>query len=149
VDEASITQYIVDTFDGIETVTIPGATFFFYGSDHMLPFVTLVTNDDFDQASNLNRPSVFRLNAGIGKQTFLSLFGSKQPHPNSGDAPESRYDFTELDQLMPHPVYGHMYWVCVLNPGDATFQEAVRPLIAEAYELAVRRNNRRAAHAHS
>jgi len=149
VDEASITQYIVDTFDGIETVTIPGATFFFYGSDHMLPFVTLVTSDDFDQASNLNRPSVYRLNVGIGKQTFLSLFGSKQPHANSGDAPDSRYDFTALDQLMPHPVYGHMYWVCVLNPGGATFQEAVRPLIAEAYELAVRRNDRRAVHAHS
>jgi len=148
-DESSITQYIMDTFDGIETATLPGATFFFYGPDRMLPFVTLVTNDDFDQASNLNRPSVYRLNIGIGKQTFLSLFGSKQPRPGAGGAPDSSYDFTALDRLMPHPDYGHLYWVCVLNPSDATFQEKVQPLLAEAYELAVRRENRRAAHAHS
>jgi hypothetical protein len=36
----------------------------------------LVTSDLYDQFSNLNRPSVFRLNIGIGKQTFRSLFGS-------------------------------------------------------------------------
>jgi hypothetical protein len=116
----------------------------------MLPFVTLVTNDDFDQASDLNRSSVYRLNIGISKQTFLSLFGSKQPRPGAGDTPESvdsKYDFSALDQLMPHPIYGNMYWVCVLNPSDATFQEVVQPLIAEAYKMAVVRENKRIARA--
>ncbi len=38
---------------------------------------------------------------------------------------------------MPHPVYGRMYWVCVLNPSKATFAKEVQGLLAEAYALAV------------
>src|SRR5438477_10874966 len=155
-DEATIIQYITDTFEGIETFTADGNTFFFYDPDHMLPFVTLVTNDIYDQFSNLNRPSVFRLNIGISKQTFRSLFGLPKL-PSGGDSPvesgdndsnhsnHSDYDFTALDQLMPHPVYGRMYWVCVLNPSDETFETKVRLLLAEAYELAVSKYNRQAA----
>jgi hypothetical protein len=37
-----------------------------------------------------------------------------------------------------------MSWLCVLNPSEATFEE-VRPLLAEAYALAVNRRARRAA----
>src|SRR5438874_2910288 len=114
-DEASVTQYILDTFDGVETVTSSGNTFFFYGSDRKFPFATLVTNDEYDQTSNLNRPSVFRLNIGVNKQTYQSLFGSGTAPP-SGEGTEGGYDFTALDRIMPHPVYGKMYWVCVLNP---------------------------------
>ena len=56
----------------------------------------------------------------------------------------SGYDFTALDQVMPHPVYGRMYWVCVLNPSDATFQK-LRPLLTEAHDLAVRMHAKRPA----
>ncbi len=48
-----------------------------------------------------------------------------------------------LDQLLPRPVYARQRWVCVLNPSDATF-EKVKPLLAEAYGLAVNRNAKRA-----
>src|SRR5438477_10753240 len=147
-DEASVTQYIIDTFDGVETVTSSGNTFFFYGSERKFPFVTLVTNDDYDQFSNLNRPSVFRLNIGISKQTYRSLFGSQpsQPSPSGeGGVVDSGYDFTALDQVMPHPVYGRMYWVCVLKPSAETFQTKVRQLLAEAYDLAVSKYKRQAA----
>jgi hypothetical protein len=54
-----------------------------------------------------------------------------------GSDHSSDYDFTALDQVMPHPVYGRQYWVCVLNPSDETFETKVRPLLAEAYEMAV------------
>src|SRR5437773_10251634 len=54
-DEASITHYIIDTFEGIQTVTADGNTFFFYDPDRKFPFATLVTNDAYDQVSNLNR----------------------------------------------------------------------------------------------
>jgi hypothetical protein len=103
--------------------------------DRKFPFATIVTKDygEFDCASNLNRPGVFRLNIGISKQTFAGLF----PEP-------AEYDFTALDRLLPHPVYGKMYWVCVLNPSAATF-EVVRPLLAEAFDLAAQRNARRTA----
>jgi len=119
-----------------------GDTFFFdepsrqLAPDRKFPFATIVTRDygDFDCASHLNRPGVFRLNIGIGKTTFLSLFAS-QPSPAS----ENVHDFTALDRLMPHPVYGQMNWVCVLNPSDETFQK-LSPLLAEAYELAAKKH---------
>jgi len=50
--------------------------------------------------------------------------------------------FTQLDRLMPHPVYGRNHFVCVLNPSESTFQ-AISPLLKEAYEIAVRRVTRR------
>jgi hypothetical protein len=46
---------------------------------------------------------------------------------------------------MPHPVYGKMYWVCILNPGPETFQSVVRPLLAEAYNLDVKKHSKKAA----
>jgi hypothetical protein len=69
-DEDAMTHYITDTFEGIQPVTADSNTFFFYGPDRMFPFATLVTNDAYDHASNLSRPSVFRLNIGISKQTY-------------------------------------------------------------------------------
>lgn len=162
-DEASITQYITDTFDGIDVDVASresgapevawGDSFFFYDPDRTLPpdrrmpFATIVTKDygDFDCASNLNRPSVFRLNVGVSKETYRSLFGA-QTSPSGADGNvDGGYDFTALDQLLPHPVYGRMYWVCVLNPSAETFQTVVRPLLAEAYDLAVGKGARRVA----
>jgi len=112
-----------------------------------MPFATIVTKDygDFDCASNLNRPSVFRLNVGVSKETYRSLFGAQtSPSGADGDV-DGGYDFTALDQLLPHPVYGRMYWVCVLNPSAEIFQTVVRPLLAEAYDLAVGKGARRVA----
>ncbi len=155
-DEASIIQYIAETFAGVDVVRAGpdngapeiawGDTFFIYdpGRDleakHRFPFATIVTKDygDFDRASNLNRPGVFRLNVGVGKETYRSLFGDPPSPVGANGAVEPGHDFTALDRLLPHPVYATQAWVCVLNPGDATF-EAVRPLLAEAYNLAVSR----------
>ncbi len=155
-NESEISQSITGTFEGVDVVVASGDSFFFYNPDrnrppdHQFPFVTLVTSGLNDQFSHLNRPSVFRLNIGVGKQTFRSLFGSPRlPSNKDGspiiDAPPSDYDFTTLDQLMPHPVYGRMLWVCVLNPSDETFETKVRPLLTEAYEMAVNKYKRRVA----
>jgi hypothetical protein len=144
-DEAAIIHYITGTFDGVETATSSGNTFFFVDPKRMMPFVTLVTNDEYETVSNLDRPGVFRLNIGIRKATFVSLFGDRPPLPGVESDTEHDYDFTALDRLMPHPIYGRMYWVCVLNPSAATFEDVVRPLLAEAYELATGKQARRAA----
>jgi hypothetical protein len=90
------------------------------------------------------------LNIGISKQTFRSLFGMTKLASDQEDAAESddapgEYDFTALDQVMPHPVYGRMYWVSVLNPSDETFATKVQPLLAEAYDMAASKYKRRAA----
>jgi hypothetical protein len=143
-DEEAITQYIIATFEGIHPITADGNTFFFYDPERKFPFATLVTNDAYDQASNLNRPSVYRLNIGISKQTYQSLFGT-QVSLSAESGGERGHDFTALDQVMPHPVYGRQYWVCVLNPSAATFQTVVRPLLAEAYDLNVSKYAKRKA----
>ncbi len=157
-NEAQISRYITETFEGVDIVVASGDSFFFYNPDsnvppdHRFPFVTIVTSDINDPFSNLNRPSVFRLNIGISKETFRSLFGDPSLLPSAKDSMEessknsSNYDFTAMDQLMPHPVYGQMSWVCMLNPGDEAFETKVRQLLAEAYDLAVSKYKRQAAH---
>src|ERR1051326_9065830 len=110
VNEAEISQYITETFEGVDVVAASDASFFFYNPDndvppdHRFPFVTLVTSDDFDQFSDLNRPEVFRLNIGISKQTFRSRFGmfkppSGQENADEGEEIAGTYDFTALDQV--------------------------------------------------
>jgi hypothetical protein len=148
-DEAALTRYITETFAGVDLVVSSGNTFYFNNADptvppdHRFPFVTLVTNDEYDQFSNLNRPDVYRLNIGVSKQTYRALFGA--PPARDGAAEDGGHDFTALDQVMPHPVYGRQYWVCVLNPSATTFQDAVQPLLAEAYDQAVGKHTRHAA----
>ncbi len=132
-DESSIIHHLTTAFDDVRIETADGSSFFFTGEDRKLPFATLVTKDNYDKVSNLGRPGIFRLNIGIGKKTFLALFG---PPPSQIGAAEPVYDFTALNQVMPHPVYGAMFWVCVLNPSDATFTGFVKPLLAEAWQLA-------------
>jgi hypothetical protein len=141
VNEDAIISAIVEGFEGVETVTANGDTFFFYREERMFPFVTLVMSDFNDDYSNLNRPGVFRLNIGVSKQTFQALFGA-QPSAGADGAPG--YDFTALDTLLPHPVYGRQYWLCILSPSQATFEARVRPLLVEAYELASGKRSRRA-----
>jgi hypothetical protein len=124
--EDAITQHIIDMLAGGHFQIADDNTFFFHDGDNKFPFATIVTKDnDFDSASQLNRPGVFRLNVGLGKETFRTLFG---------EAPDAA-DHAALDTLMPHPVYAKMYWVSVINPSAKTF-EAVKPLIAEALSLA-------------
>lgn len=148
-DQQAIIQYIADTFPSVDITTpsegiAAGDTFFIYDPDgdlepnYQFPFATIVTKDygDFDNASHLDRPGVFRLNIGVSGATFRGLFG---PPLSPGD---SGYDYTALDRLLPHPVYATQSWVCVLNPSDETI-ESLQPLLAEAYESAVKRHNRR------
>ena len=135
-NETSVENYITQTYPGVETSTNFGYTFFFYGPDRMHPFATLIASDyEYDNISKLDRPGVFRLNIGVSRPTFQSLFGTAKVDTSS-------YDYTVLDVIMPHPDYAPQNFICVLSPGEATF-ESVQALLAEAYEIAVRRNNRR------
>lgn len=137
-DAAVIADYITSTFDDVQTSTAYGYEFFFYSTERKLPFATLAASDnDYDRVSQLDRPGVFRLNIGVSRPTFQALFGAERVDP-------SAYDFTALDTIMPHPDYAAQSWICVLSPSDTTFQH-VQQLLAEAYDIAVRRHNRRTA----
>jgi uncharacterized protein DUF6194 len=136
VDQAGIIDYIARAFPGMQIARPsdgPGAgdTFFMCDLIDQVPFATLVTKDygEFDNSSRLDRPDLFRLNVGVSSGTFRRLFGE----PGDGV-----YDFAALDRLMPHPVYAAQFWVCVLNPSDATF-EGLTPLLDEANARAARR----------
>lgn len=142
-DETTVTQTILDAFSGTRAATVWGDTFFYYNPDPARPdefyFATLKSADDeYDNASDLNRPGTFRLNIGIGKETFFSLFESRPARPGAEANFDAAWDFTAANRLMPHPIYGRQYWVCIVNPDAETFA-ALRPLLAEAYELAVER----------
>ena len=147
-DQAAITQFVTAAFSGVDAEVASeqagapeiawGDTFFIFDPDRNLqgakrfPFATIVTKDygDFDNASRLDRPGVFRLNIGLSKEMYDSLFEAGAEH-----------DFTALDKLMPHPVYSTYHWVSVLNPSEATF-ETLKPLLQEAYDRAVERHVR-------
>lgn len=136
IDASFITSYITDTFENVETTANMGYTFFFYRDDHMHAFATIAsTGNEYEKISNLERPSVYRLNIGISRETFKSLFGK-------GKIDLSPYDFTALDTIMPHPDYSLQHFLCVLSPSEATF-EKIKPLLAEAYEVAMKRYNKR------
>ena len=139
IDESFITSYITSTFENVETTVNLGYTFFFYRDDHMLPFATIAsTGNEYERISNLDRPGVYRLNLGVSRETFQSLFGTNKLNV-------SDYDFTVLDTILPHPDYAAQSFICVLSPTEGTF-EKIRPMLAEAYDIAVKRYNRRKVH---
>jgi hypothetical protein len=143
-DQDAIIQYITDTYAGVEVLRPtdgPGAgdTFFFTASQRDVdptrrqPFATIVTKDygEFDNLSQLDRAGVYRLNIGVSRETFQTLFGYL---PGKQHAEGGAYDYAALDKVMPHPVYAPQSFVCALNPSPETF-ETVKPLLAEAWSI--------------
>jgi hypothetical protein len=125
-DPEAITRTILATYPDTDIVTAMGATFFSLDEEKHWPnFATIVTTDEHDEGapSNLSRPGVFRLNLGVGRATFQRLVGLL-PDP----------DYAAFDRFVPHPVYGKQLWISIVNPSEATFQEAVLPLLAEAHD---------------
>lgn len=139
-DADAVSRYLADAFTGVQLDAAEGVTFASYNPDRRVGagvyFATIKTRDDAnDDVSQLDRPGVFRLNFALPEASFVARFGSLPPAPGPDGEIETTHDFTALDVLMPHPVYAYLGWVCVLSPGDATF-ETVKPLLAEAHALA-------------
>ena len=142
-DDAEVARYIRDAFENVEAMDSYGYTMFFYGSERMLPFVTLIAADnEDDKVSDLDRQGAFRINIGVSKDTYHSLLGPTPPPPGPSGVIETGADYTALDTFIPHPHYGNMNWLCVLSPSAATW-EKTRALIEDAYGLAKRRAERR------
>ena len=123
-----------------------GDSFFYYdpedqASDRMMPFATIVASNyaGFDEASDLDRPGIYRLNVAVGRTAYIALLGHS-PDEHAGLAGE--FDYTVLDRLIPHPVYASQGWVSILNPGERTGAQA-QELITAARELAGKRHDRR------
>jgi hypothetical protein len=120
----AITGYISETYPDAVIGHDEGATFFSLDDSHWPNFATIVTGEAFDDGSDLSRPGVFRLNIGaLSRETFQRLVGGV-----------SEPDFTELDRLLPHPVYAKQRWVAIVNPSARSFEEIVKPLIGETHD---------------
>ena len=125
-DPEAIKRTILETWPETDVVEALGASFFSLDAEKHWPnYATIVTTDEHDEGapSKLSRPGVFRLNIGVGRETFERLVGSM-------DAP----DYAAFDRIVPHPVYARQLWISILNPGEATFRDVVMPLLTEAHD---------------
>ncbi|WOX17173.1 DUF6194 family protein [Streptomyces sp. N50] len=119
-----------------------GDAFFYYAPDGRLPrnvqpYGTVVTkNHPDDTASDLDPPGRWRVNIHVGRTAFRELAGE----PRRRDLPD---DYTLTDTVLPHPVYGALGWICVVNPGEKT-GELVVELLRGAHDDARARFARRA-----
>jgi hypothetical protein len=132
-DPDEIAGWITTTYPGTVIAEAMGATFFSLTDTHWPNFATIVTTDEHDvgNPSDLARPGVFRLNIGVGKATFQRLVGGINDP-----------DYAALDTVMPHPVYAKQRWIGILNPSRQTFDEVVKPLLAEGYDRLARTKRR-------
>ncbi len=123
-----------------------GDHFFYYSPDgtipqNVQPYATIVTKDyPDDDRSNLNPDDRWRLNIHVGPARFTELTGVTPRDFGAGD--RSGRDFGEADLIMPHPVYGSLGWVAVVNPGARTLV-TVADLLRAAHEDDRRRVQRR------
>src|SRR6478672_4768812 len=125
-DPEAIKRSILETWPETDVVEALGAAFFSLDAEKHWPnFATIVTTDEHDEGapSNLARPGVFRLNIGVGRETFQRLVGGTvEP------------DYAAFEQILPHPVYAKQLWISILNPSDETFRGVVMPLLTEAHD---------------
>ena len=140
-----ITKYLLENYQGIVMKQTWGETSFFYNPDGSKPhgayFLTIKEQDgENDRASGLFREGVFRINFCITKELFLKFFDEKPKRPAKGQCIQGNYDFMSLNKLLPHPVYGWMNWVAILNPDNREF-EKIRPLISVSFDKAVKKFN--------
>ena len=135
-DPEAISRTILESWPDVDVVEALNASFFSLDPDKHWPnFATIVTTDEHDEGapSRLYRPGTFRLNLGVGRETFRRVVGSM-----------TEPDYAAFDRLLPHPVYAKQLWISILNPSDATFRDVVMPLLTEAHDrLAAQRARHR------
>lgn len=147
VKQEEILKRVQEQFNGLVINHNWGEVGLFYNPEGILPkgvYVLTIKDKDgkHDCASNLDREGVFRLNVGISKETFELHFGKRPARPKAGEVIDLPYDFTQLNTILPHPVYGWMSWISVLNPDESKFQ-LLKPFIEEGYSLAIQKYKRK------
>src|SRR3989442_1427612 len=106
-NEDSLADYISNELEGVDVLADKDDRYFYYDPrreiphDRRMPFATLMTTDAYDSASNLSRPGVFRLNIGIAKETYRSLFGPPPKPAADWGVVETGHDYSVLGQVIP------------------------------------------------
>jgi|GEM_PF-149264 len=143
-----IIEYVTSNHEGIVIDYNWGDRGMFYNPGNRLPrgihIMTFKVKDSRnDTVSKLNRQGVYRLNMGISKETFIQMFGRIPARPTVGGTAATGHDYRQLDLITPHPKFGWMAWISVLNPGHTTF-ETLKPLIEESCKLARQKYEKKA-----
>lgn len=121
----TVVAYITETWPETDVVQAMNAWFFSLDPEKHWPnYATVVTTDEHDEASNLSRQGVFRLNIGVDRERFERVAAEAGPDP----------DFTAFDRVLPHPVYAAQRWICIVNPSETTFRDVVVPLLTAAHD---------------
>ena len=146
-----IISVICDKLPGVVPKDSWGETSLFYNPGGVLSngvyFCTIKRqNGENDKASDLDRQGIFRVAIGLNPKTYTRLFGSKPVRPAKGGivATDHDYDFTKLNELMPHPIYAWMGWAQIICPSCDQF-ESIFPLLEEAYQNAVNKFEKKTA----
>lgn len=119
-----------------------GDAFFYFAPDgqlpqHVQPYGTIVVkNYPDDTACDLDAPGRWRVNIHVDRATFREFTDEE---PRSLTRPR---DYTAADTVLPHPVYGALGWLAVVNPGEKTTDTVVR-LLRGAHDAARARFARR------
>jgi hypothetical protein len=119
-----------------------GDAFFYYAPDGRIPqntqpYGTIVTKNYPDDAtSDLDPPGRWRVNVHVDGAMFRQLTGEEPRSLSRGR------DHAATDSVMPHPVYGALGWISVVNPGERT-ADTVVGLLSGAHDAARARFERR------
>jgi hypothetical protein len=119
-----------------------GDAFFYYAPDDRMPqnvqpYGTIVTKDyPDDTASDLEPAGRWRVNIHVDRASFRELTGEEPRHLTRPR------DFAADDVVLPHPVYGALGWIAVVNPGEETTDTVLR-LLRAAHDASRRRFDRR------
>jgi hypothetical protein len=137
ISPTTVHNHIMATLAGAVPINAWGETSYFYNPGNRLKrgtyFATIKEKDgENDRASRLDRTGIWRLNIGISKATFLSIFNAMPGRPPKGGVIEGPWDFTATDLVTPHPIYGWMGWIAVLSPSEATWEKCI-PFIEDAH----------------
>jgi hypothetical protein len=137
---AEIIKLIQHRFDGVVVKTAYSETTVFYNPNKSLPngvyFLTIKENDGpHDQASQLNRESVFRVSFKPRPSTYKKMFGYKPKRATAGKIISVQGDPSRIDEWMPHVIYAWMGWTMILSPSKKNFDQ-LWPYIEESYEQA-------------
>ncbi|WP_147917452.1 DUF6194 family protein [Ruania zhangjianzhongii] len=116
-----------------------GDVFFYFSADGEIPpgqpFATVITKDYPHEPAWQREAHSIRVNIHVGAPAFAELLGYA-PGERSGPEPSA------VDVLMPHPAYGELGWIAVVDPGTRT-SAIVTEQLGAAYRAARRRGERR------
>ena len=123
-----LATYVCSRYRDLNTQRTWGELAFFVNPGALLTrgvyFCTIKEKDgENDRASNLDRDGIYRFNFKMSAEDYKAVLGERPGRPGKGKVVSGSWDFLKADTLTPHPVYGWMHWVSILNPTPGSLKK--------------------------